>query len=109
MHVYVVSSLKRGACTYTSKKERMHVYVVSSHNRVWSLGFGEKGSDLTIGSGSSSNDLIAGSIQFEYDPDELAAKITTHLVHISYQNTVSGTNLSNIWTYRVSIMNSHRD
>jgi hypothetical protein len=26
-------------------------------------------------------DLIAMSIQLEYDPDELATKITSHLVH----------------------------
>ena len=32
-------------------------------------------------------DLIAGSIQFEYDPDELATKITTQLAHKSISKT----------------------
>ena len=32
---------------------------------------------------ASSGNLIAVSIQFEYDPDELATKITTQLVHKS--------------------------
>ena len=31
--------------------------------------------------------LIAGSIQFEYDPDELATKIATRLVHKSNSKT----------------------
>jgi len=31
--------------------------------------------------------LIAVSIQFEYDPDELATKITTQLVHKSNSKT----------------------
>ena len=33
------------------------------------------------------HNLIAGSIQFEYDPDELATKITTQLVHKSNSKT----------------------
>ena len=36
---------------------------------------------------AGSSDLIAGSIQFEYDPDELATKITTQLVHKSNSKT----------------------
>jgi len=32
-------------------------------------------------------DLIAMSIQFEYDPDDLATKITTQLVHKSNGKT----------------------
>jgi len=32
-------------------------------------------------------DLIAVSIQFEYDPDELITKITTQLVHESNRKT----------------------
>ena len=35
-------------------------------------------------------------------------KITTHLDHISHCQTTSGTNWSNRWTYRVSIINSRR-
>ena len=33
------------------------------------------------------SNLIPGSIQIEYDPDELATKITTHLVHKSNSKT----------------------
>ena len=32
-------------------------------------------------------DLIAGSIPFDYDPDNLATKITTQLVHESNSKT----------------------
>jgi len=32
-------------------------------------------------------DLIAVNIQFEYDPDDLATKITTQLVHKSNSKT----------------------
>jgi len=39
------------------------------------------------GRGLPRSDLIAGSIQFEYDPDELATKITTQLVHKSNSQT----------------------
>ena len=35
-------------------------------------------------------------------------KITTHLDHNSHCQTASGTNWSNIWTYRVFIMNTRR-
>ena len=36
---------------------------------------------------SGHDDFIAVSIQFEYDPDDLATKITTQLVHKSNSKT----------------------
>ena len=36
-------------------------------------------------------------------------KTTTRLYHISHCQTASGTNWSNRWTFRVSIINTHRD
>ena len=38
-----------------------------------------------------------------------ALKITTHLNHLSHCKTMSGTNWSNMWTYRVSIIITRRD
>jgi hypothetical protein len=35
--------------------------------------------------------------------------VAAHLDHISHCKTASGTNWSNKWTYRVSIMNTRRD
>ena len=40
----------------------------------------------TLG-GTAKDNLIAVSIQFEYDPDDLATKITTQLVHRSNSKT----------------------
>ena len=33
--------------------------------------------------GSTRTNLIPGSVQFEYDPDDLTPKITTQMVHKS--------------------------
>jgi hypothetical protein len=44
-----------------------------------------------------------------YDEYSGLMKITTHLDHISHCKTVSGTNWSNRWTYRVFIINTRRD
>ena len=38
-----------------------------------------------------------------------STKFTTRLDHISHCQTASGTNRSNRWTYRVFIINAHRD
>ena len=44
-----------------------------------------------------------------YDKFSRSMKTTAHLVHISHRKTASGTNWSNRLTYRVFIMNTHRD
>ena len=36
---------------------------------------------------ADASDLISASIQFEYDPDQLATKITTQLIHKSNSET----------------------
>ena len=41
----------------------------------------------SLGAALGTHHLIAGSIRFEYDPDELATKITTQLVHKSNSKT----------------------
>ena len=56
-------------------------------------------------------DLRAGNlIQTSlYNQCSGSIKITTHLDHISYGKTASGTNWSNILTYRLFIINTRRD
>jgi len=51
-------------------------------------------------------DLIRTSI---YDKYSGSMKITTRLDQISHRKISSGTNWSNSWTYRVFLINTHRD
>jgi hypothetical protein len=44
-----------------------------------------------------------------YDKYSGSMKITTRLNHMSHCKTASGKNRPNDWTYRVCIVNTHRD
>ena len=56
-------------------------------------------------SGTLLRNLIRASIRDEYSG---LMKITTHLDHVSHCEAEFCTNRSNRWTYRVSIINTHR-